>query len=139
MSRTSGKKAQLPTEAQWEYARRAGTKTRFYSGDSDGDLDGVAWYASNSGHTTHPVGEKEPNTWGLYDMHGNVCEWCADRHGKYGGTTAIDPQGPATGDTRAPRRYRERPRNSSLCVLALGRPHHVLVTQAQEGRVVNAV
>ena len=73
-----GRDYRLPSEAEWEYSCRAGTTTRFYTDDSDSDLKGVAWYADNSGNETHPVGEKKPNTWGLFDMHGNVNEWCAD-------------------------------------------------------------
>jgi formylglycine-generating enzyme required for sulfatase activity len=89
----------LPTEAEWEYACRAWTSTRFSYGDDAGytNLTNYAWYMANSGGTTHPVGQRLPNLWGLYDMHGNVGEWCQDYWGQYPGGVAIDPQGSATG------------------------------------------
>jgi formylglycine-generating enzyme required for sulfatase activity len=88
----TGKTVRLPTEAQWEYACRAGTRTRFYSGDADADLDGVAWYRKNSNLATHPVGQKKPNLWGLYDMHGNVGEMCEDWSTYYEAGAVTDPE-----------------------------------------------
>jgi formylglycine-generating enzyme required for sulfatase activity len=73
----------LPTEAQWEHACRAGTTTRYYSGNREKDLAKVGWYDGNSGGRAHPVAEKEPNDRGLYDMHGNIWEWCLDENGSY--------------------------------------------------------
>lgn len=84
----------LPSEAEWEYACRAGT-----SGDYAGNLDAMGWYKGNAGDKTHPVGEKSPNGWGLYDMHGNVREWCGDWYGEkyYQSSPSEDPRGPNTG------------------------------------------
>lgn len=90
----------LPTEAEWEYVCRAGTTTRFSHGDDPGykELGKYAWHgASMQDGVTHPVGQKLPNPWGVYDMYGNVDEWCQDRYGSYTGGQLVDPQGPLSG------------------------------------------
>jgi len=88
----------LPTEAQWEYACRAGTTTAYNTGDTISDNTG--WYTSNSGSKTHQVGLKPANAWGLYDMHGNVWEWCWDWEGNYSSGSQTDPVGASSGANR---------------------------------------
>ena len=90
----------LPTEAQWEYAARAGTTTRYWSGDSEADLERVGWYRGNSGLELHAVGGKPANAWGLHDVHGNPWEWTADWEGDYPSSPQTDPTGPATSPGR---------------------------------------
>ena len=98
----AGREYRLPTEAEWEYACRAGTKTKYHSGDDEDDLKKVGWYSANSESRTHAVGKKKPNAWGLYDMHGNVWQWCSDWYGKdyYENSDKKDPEGPKSGTSR---------------------------------------
>ena len=103
LSAKTGKILRLPTEAEWEYACRAGSMTRYSFGDSESALVAYAWYNANSESRPHPVAQKKPNAWGLYDMHGNVWEWCADWYGTYPTGRATDPQGVASGGERATR------------------------------------
>jgi formylglycine-generating enzyme required for sulfatase activity len=101
--KASARVYRLPTEAEWEYACRADSKTKWSFGNSESSLGDYAWYTSNAGRKTNPVGQKKPNAWGLYDMHGNVWEWCSDWLGDYASTTVSDPTGPAAGSLRVNR------------------------------------
>jgi formylglycine-generating enzyme required for sulfatase activity len=92
----------LPTEAEWEYACRAGTATRYTFGDDPERLGNYAWFAENSSRP-QAVGQKSPNRWGLYDMYGNIWEWCWDWYGAYGSEVAVNPVGPASGSRRVVR------------------------------------
>jgi len=103
--RKAGRNYRLPTEAEWEYACRAGT-TAHYSYSLNDDMSRLgehAWYSDNSGGHSHPVGQKKPNPWGLYDMHGNVSEWCQDWYGEYRQDSVTDPEGPSTSRYRVHR------------------------------------
>ena len=122
----------LPTEAEWEYACRAGSRTTYFFDATPARLGDYAWFERNAGGRPHPVGEKKPNAWGLYDMCGNVWQWCHDLYqvDYYTQSPATDPRGPETGKTRVVRggswrssadncragyRYNENPGYADVC------------------------
>ena len=105
LSAKEGRAYRLPTEAEWEYACRAGSITCYCFADDSAELGKYGWVGENSDWRTHPVGKKKANAWGLHDMHGNVQEWCSDWYGRdyYRNSPANDPKGPSKGLSRVSR------------------------------------
>lgn len=100
LNQLTGKSFRLPTEAEWEYATRGGNKSKEYKYSGGNNLWQVAWYNDNSSGKVHPVGKKQPNELGIYDMSGNAWEWCYDRYGAYSTSSETNPTGPSVGSYR---------------------------------------
>ena len=103
LNQLTGKTFRLPTEAEWEYAARGGNKSKGYIYSGSNEIDDVAWFTSNSSNTTHDVATKSPNELGIYDMSGNVWEWCQDWYGSYSSSSQTNPTGPTSGSGRVRR------------------------------------
>ena len=100
LNQITGRRFRLTTEAEWEYAASGGVRSRGYKYSGSNNLSDVAWYDDNSGSKTHPVGQKNANELGIYDMSGNVREWCQDWYGSYGSSAQTNPQGPSSASNR---------------------------------------
>jgi len=103
LSELTGRKFRFPTEAEWEYAAIGGSQSQGYTFSGNNKINAVAWYEDNSGFKSHAVGGKDPNELGLYDMSGNVMEWCQDWYGSYDAASQVNPVGPTDGEYRVAR------------------------------------